>query len=96
MAEVMEKKESIVKEEVALRAFELMSTAKSLTELYEANVDVCSKYVHATSRGHEAIQIACGLQLKPQDFVFPYYRDCLLYTSPSPRDLSTSRMPSSA
>ena len=25
-----------------------------------------------------------------------YYSDCLLYTSPSPRDLSTSRMPSSA
>ena len=25
-----------------------------------------------------------------------YYYDCLLYTSPSPRDLSTSRMPSSA
>ena len=24
------------------------------------------------------------------------YYDCLLYTSPSPRDLSTSRMPSSA
>ena len=24
------------------------------------------------------------------------HRDCLLYTSPSPRDLSTSRMPSSA
>ena len=24
------------------------------------------------------------------------YHDCLLYTSPSPRDLSTSRMPSSA
>ena len=29
---------------------------------------------------------------------FPSYtvKDCLLYTSPSPRDLSTSRMPSSA
>mgnify|MGYP003303997637 CR=1 FL=1 len=26
----------------------------------------------------------------------PYYGPCLLYTSPSPRDLSTSRMPSSA
>ena len=26
----------------------------------------------------------------------PGYKDCLLYTSPSPRDLSTSRMPSSA
>ena len=25
-----------------------------------------------------------------------YELDCLLYTSPSPRDLSTSRMPSSA
>ena len=25
-----------------------------------------------------------------------YRKDCLLYTSPSPRDLSTSRMPSSA
>ena len=25
-----------------------------------------------------------------------YLIDCLLYTSPSPRDLSTSRMPSSA
>ena len=26
----------------------------------------------------------------------PHQRACLLYTSPSPRDLSTSRMPSSA
>ena len=26
----------------------------------------------------------------------PFSRGCLLYTSPSPRDLSTSRMPSSA
>ena len=25
-----------------------------------------------------------------------FYEPCLLYTSPSPRDLSTSRMPSSA
>ena len=29
------------------------------------------------------------------EFLEPYW-DCLLYTSPSPRDLSTSRMPSSA
>ena len=28
--------------------------------------------------------------------LFDLYMDCLLYTSPSPRDLSTSRMPSSA
>ena len=29
-------------------------------------------------------------------FIFGSYSGCLLYTSPSPRDLSTSRMPSSA
>ena len=30
------------------------------------------------------------------DFVYGDFTICLLYTSPSPRDLSTSRMPSSA
>ena len=30
------------------------------------------------------------------DFPSTLHYDCLLYTSPSPRDLSTSRMPSSA
>ncbi len=78
MAETIEKKvgkETVVTKEIALDAFRLMATAKSLTELYEENKEVTAKYVHATSRGHEAIQIATGLQLKPQDFVFPYYRD---------------------
>eukprot|EP00829_Urostomides_striatus_P014674 TRINITY_DN4411_c0_g1_i2.p3 TRINITY_DN4411_c0_g1~~TRINITY_DN4411_c0_g1_i2.p3 ORF type:complete len:123 (+),score=40.28 TRINITY_DN4411_c0_g1_i2:82-450(+) len=31
-----------------------------------------------------------------QSLLNPNYQTCLLYTSPSPRDLSTSRMPSSA
>ena len=57
------------------RAFTTMATAKAMSELYEANFKVVSKYVHATSRGHEAIQIAMALQLLPQDFAFPYYRD---------------------
>jgi 2-oxoisovalerate dehydrogenase E1 component len=52
-----------------------MATAKSMAELYEDRKDICAKYVHATSRGHEAIQIATALHLKPQDFAFPYYRD---------------------
>ena len=42
------------------RAFTLLCTAKSMTELYEDNFKIVSKYVHATSRGHEAIQIAVG------------------------------------
>jgi 2-oxoisovalerate dehydrogenase E1 component len=58
-----------------LHAFELMATAKSLTELYEDNFKLVSKYVHATSRGHEAVQIAAGMLLQPQDFAYPYYRD---------------------
>ena len=33
--------------------------------------------------------------LKTEDY-FTITKSCLLYTSPSPRDLSTSRMPSSA
>lgn len=58
-----------------LEAFRLMCTAKTLSEKYEANKEVTAKYVHATSRGHEAIQLAVGLQLLPQDWVAPYYRD---------------------
>ena len=62
-------------QETLLKAWELMCTAKAMTELYEEHFKFTSKYVHATSRGHEAIQLALGLQLKPQDFVAPYYRD---------------------
>ena len=57
------------------KAFVTMATAKAMTELYEENFKIVSKYVHATSRGHEAIQIAVAMQLLPQDYAFPYYRD---------------------
>jgi len=71
------------------KAYQLMCTAKSMAELYENNKEVTAKYVHATSRGHEAIQLACGLQLKPQDWVSPYYRDdsMLLGIGMKPYDL---------
>ena len=57
------------------KAFELMATARALSDIYEENSKVTSKYVHATSRGHEAVQLALGMQLKSQDWVSPYYRD---------------------
>jgi 2-oxoisovalerate dehydrogenase E1 component len=60
--------------EILLKAFHLMCTVKSMAETYEANRQIC-KYVHATSRGHEAIQLATAFQLLPCDFVSPYYRD---------------------
>ena len=51
-----------------------MCTAAAMAETYEANRQVC-KYVHSTSRGHEAIQLATAFQLLPCDYVSPYYRD---------------------
>lgn len=59
---------------ILLKAYRLMCQAKVMAETYEANRSIC-KYVHSTSRGHEAIQLATAFQLGPQDFVSPYYRD---------------------
>jgi 2-oxoisovalerate dehydrogenase E1 component len=60
---------------VLQKAYEFIFMAKSMTDIYEKNKGITAKYVHATSRGHEAIQIALGMQLEPQDWVAPYYRD---------------------
>ena len=67
-------KESAIQEEFH-KAYRLMSTARAMAELYESNFKLVSKYVHSTSKGHEAIQLAAGMLLKPQDFAYPYYRD---------------------
>lgn len=67
--------EKTIAKEVLQKAFMTLCKAKSMTELYEENFKIVSKYVHATSRGHEAIQIATAMQLLPQDYAFPYYRD---------------------
>src|SRR5258706_3368207 len=60
--------------EILLKAYRLMCTAKAMSEKYDANRQIC-KYVHSTSRGHEAIQLATAFQLQPFDFISPYYRD---------------------
>jgi len=64
----------MIANDILLKAYRLMMTAKAMTDIYENNRPVC-KYVHSTSRGHEAIQLATGLLLKSCDFVSPYYRD---------------------
>lgn len=78
-----------IKKDILKKAFSNLCTAKALTELYEENFKTVSKYVHATSRGHEVIQMAVGMQLFPQDYVFPYYRDdsILLSIGMQPKDL---------
>ena len=72
-----------------LQAYRLMATSVAMTELFEAQREITQTYVHATSRGHEAIQLACSLQLKPVDFLYPYYRDyaMLLGIGMQPYDL---------
>lgn len=45
-----------------------------MARLYDEHREV-ARYVHSTSRGHEAIQIAVGQLLRPIDYVYPYYRD---------------------
>ena len=59
---------------VFLKAFKLMSTARAMADIYDANRNI-TKYVHSTSKGHEAVQLALAFQLKSFDFVSPYYRD---------------------
>ncbi len=57
-------------------------------------------YIEAHARGGSGIVTTQGAYTDPkgegQGYVGMMGICCLLYTSPSPRDLSTSRMPSSA
>lgn len=57
-----------------LKAFKLMCTSRAMADIYDANRNI-TKYVHSTSKGHEAVQLALAFQLKAYDFVSPYYRD---------------------
>jgi len=75
--------------ETALKGLELMFTARTMANKFEKEKEVTKTYVHATSAGHEAAQLAISMHLKPQDFIFPYYRDdsILLGIGMTPYDL---------
>ncbi|MCO6495684.1 MAG: tungsten formylmethanofuran dehydrogenase [Bacteroidetes bacterium] len=51
-----------------------MCQTKAMNKIYEENRQITT-YVHSTSRGHEAIQLAAGFLLEPFDYAAPYYRD---------------------
>jgi 2-oxoisovalerate dehydrogenase E1 component len=57
-----------------IKAYQIMCYVRYMAATYDDNRSIC-KYVHSTSRGHEAIQIAAGLQLASHDCAAPYYRD---------------------
>ena len=64
----------MIDKKIVLEAWRLVQTARAMAKIYDENRPI-TKYVHSTSKGHEAIQIAVGMHLKSQDFVYPYYRD---------------------
>ena len=69
---------------------------KALDTWQQASIDHYSTRLTGTddykdTANSDIVVITAGIPRKPG-----MSRDCLLYTSPSPRDLSTSRMPSSA
>jgi len=60
--------------ETMLKAYRLMCTERAMARIYDENKSI-TRYVHSTSRGHEAIQLSVGFQLQSCDYVSPYYRD---------------------
>ena len=50
--------------DILKKAFDLINKSRSMSELFEKEKKITSKYVHATSKGHEIIQIATALHLK--------------------------------
>ena len=86
----------------------LVAACLFMTEVAVANDLNTYRYIHPdgtvheltdtddyTEVGRETIEgkeYWVAVMFRPQD----EYTDCLLYTSPSPRDISGSRMPSSA
>jgi len=63
-----------IKKAIYLKALRDLFTARAMAEIYDANRQTTS-YVHSTSKGHEAIQLATAYHLKDIDWVAPYYRD---------------------
>ena len=64
-----------IKQTVLLKAYRHMCTAARMASLYDEDKSNARKYVHSTSRGHEAIQLAAAMHVLPKDYVSPYYRD---------------------
>ena len=63
-----------------------------LNQTYTYLMDVPNAAVHSLPEGYDPSLTTCTAT----DPFYTQYTNCLLYTSPSPRDATLSRMPSSA
>ena len=93
------KKESLV--EIAVDPDVLareLALEVEIDPLEQIDEDAFSKGLNITQECNEALKMLKGnREERIQGLrIFCEYRDCLLYTSPSPRDNGRSRMPSSA
>ena len=68
---------------------------KIATDLGVKESEVTSMNRRMSGGGDSSLNVTIGGEDGPAEWQ-DWLTDCLLYTSPSPRDLSTSRMPSSA
>lgn len=64
----------MIDKKILIEAYRKMFTSKVMSEIFNENKQICI-FVHANSRGHEAIQLATGMQLKTCDWASLYYRD---------------------
>ena len=76
----------------ARKAPALIEKAKELSQKYNQE---CIP-IPCDLSSNEGIEEFTNMIMQKEDGIDFLVNDCLLYTSPSPRDLSTSRMPSSA
>ncbi len=68
------KKASSSHHDILVKAYTSMCKSRAMAQIYDDNRQV-TKYVHSTSKGHEAIQLATAYHLKSYDWLAPYYRD---------------------
>eukprot|EP00831_Metopus_contortus_P056729 TRINITY_DN48778_c0_g1_i1.p3 TRINITY_DN48778_c0_g1~~TRINITY_DN48778_c0_g1_i1.p3 ORF type:complete len:100 (-),score=40.80 TRINITY_DN48778_c0_g1_i1:82-381(-) len=81
--------EALAKEELRLEVEAISEASKSVD--YDDYITLLHELKEVKNELQEKDREICGLKQK-----IGKIESCLLYTSPSPRDLSTSRMPSSA
>jgi len=100
MASVEERVKQIIVEQLGVDEAEVTPTASFVDDLGADSLDQVELVM--------AFEEAFGIEVPDEDaekmttvkdaveYIDKHSKGCLLYTSPSPRDLSTSRMPSSA
>ncbi|MEY2925450.1 MAG: hypothetical protein RLZZ337_2000 [Bacteroidota bacterium] len=70
----MQTKTSSAKTALYVRVLRDIFNARAMADIYDENRTITT-YVHSTSKGHEAVQLAAAYHLTPIDWVAPYYRD---------------------